>query len=86
MKSGMPWPQTGATHYHAQLGPPDNGCGIKGLDVCYVVWPGSMGWDKRFIYSLVPCCGHDGYRAQVLQHPPIDSYRYIQIKRLTQSF
>ncbi len=26
--------------------------------------------------GLVPCCGQDGYRAQVPQHP-IDSYRYI---------
>ncbi len=25
------------------------------------------------------CCGQDGYRAQVLQHP-VDSYRYIQFK------
>ncbi len=30
----MPWPQTDATHYHAQLGPPDKGRAIKGL----VVW------------------------------------------------
>ncbi len=22
----MPWPKTGATHYHAQLGLPDKGC------------------------------------------------------------
>ena len=29
----MPWPQTGATHYHAQLGLPDKGRAIKGLDV-----------------------------------------------------
>ena len=34
----MPRPQkTGATHYHAQLGFPDNGCVIKGLVVCFVV-------------------------------------------------
>ena len=32
---GMPWPETGATHYHAQLGLPDKGS-IKKLmgDVC----------------------------------------------------
>ncbi len=30
----MPWPQTGATQYHAQLGLPDKGCTIKGLVVC----------------------------------------------------
>ncbi len=30
----MPWPQTGATQYHAQLGLPDKGRAIKGLRVC----------------------------------------------------
>ena len=30
----MPWPQTGATQYHAQLGLPDKGRTIKGLLVC----------------------------------------------------
>ena len=30
----MPWPQTGATQYHAQLGLPDKGHAIKGLVVC----------------------------------------------------
>ena len=30
----MPWPQTGATHYHPQLGNPDKGRAIKGLVVC----------------------------------------------------
>ena len=30
----MPWPQTGATPYHAQLGFPDKGGAIKGLVVC----------------------------------------------------
>ena len=30
----MPWPQTGATQYHAQLGLPDKGRAIKGLVVC----------------------------------------------------
>ena len=32
----MPWPQTGATHYHAQLGLPDKGRAIKGLVVCNI--------------------------------------------------
>ncbi len=27
------------------------------------------------MHGLVPCCGQDGYRAQVPQHP-IDSYNY----------
>ena len=30
----MPWPQTGATQYHAQLGLLDKGRAIKGLVVC----------------------------------------------------
>ncbi len=30
----MPWPQTGATQYHAQLGLPDKGRAIKELVVC----------------------------------------------------
>ena len=33
----MPWPQTGATQYHAQLGLPDKGRAIKGL-VVYNSW------------------------------------------------
>ena len=30
----MPWLQTGATQYHAQLALPDKGRAIKGLVVC----------------------------------------------------
>ena len=30
----MPWPKTGTTQYHAQLGYPDKGRAIKGLVVC----------------------------------------------------
>ena len=30
----MPWPKTGATQYHAQLGLPDKGRAIKVLVVC----------------------------------------------------
>ncbi len=30
----MPWPKTGTTDYHAQLGLPDTGYAIKGLVVC----------------------------------------------------
>ncbi len=40
---GMPWPQTGANHYNAHLGLPDNGRVIKGLVVFYVVWLGDDG-------------------------------------------
>ncbi len=35
------------------------------------LWDGSM--DKGKVQGLVPCCGQDGYRAQVSQFP-IDSY------------
>ena len=76
---GKPLPQkTGETHYHVQLGPTDKGRTIKGLVVCWSkarnndLWDESM--DKRKVRSLVPCCGQDGNRAQVPQHP-IDSYK-----------
>ncbi len=39
---GMPWPQTGATLYLAQIGLTDKGRAIKGLIVGSVVWLGSM--------------------------------------------
>ena len=35
----------------------------------------------RKILGTVPCCGLDGYRAQVPQHP-IDSYKYIHIFKI----
>ncbi len=41
----MPWPQTGATQYHTQLGLPDKDCAIKGLDVC-------SNWDLKPIDLL----------------------------------
>ena len=34
MSRGMPWPKTGATQYHVQLGLPDKDRAIKGLVVC----------------------------------------------------
>ncbi len=34
MSRGMPWPKTGATQYHAQLGLPEKGRAIKWLAVC----------------------------------------------------
>ena len=64
----MPWPKkTGA-------GLPDKGSAINGW-LSLGVWLGSMIYgdgSKRKVRSLVPCCGQDGYRAQVPQHP-IDS-------------
>ena len=73
----MLWPQTCATHNHAQSGLLDKGRAVKGL----VVWLGSMIygmvlWTSARYVGLVPCCGVDGYKAQVPQHP-IDTYRYI---------
>ncbi len=61
---GMPRPQIGAFHYHAQLRLPDKG------RVCYVVYIGSMiygmdVWTRARCVCLVRCCGQDGYRAQV---------------------
>ncbi len=44
---GTPWPKTGASYHHAQLGLPDKGLAIIGLVVCYVLWLGSM------IYEMV---------------------------------
>ena len=72
----MPWPKTGETRYHAQLGLPDKGRAIKGLVVCWNMarindlWNRSM--DKRKVRCLVSYV-QDGNRAQVPQHP-IDSY------------
>ncbi len=74
----MLWPLTGATHLHAQLGPSDKGCTIKGLVVCYVMWlDGSL--DKRKVGGLVPECGQDGYQAQVSQLPIHISQRMVKV-------
>ncbi len=71
----MPWPPTGATHFHSQLGNPDKGHAIEGLVVPNVccsmakindLWWGL--WTSAICMGLVPCCGQDGYRAQVPQH------------------
>ena len=67
---GMPWHQTRATHYHADLGLPDKSRAIKGLVVCYVVWLVSIkGMGLRTCarcLGIVRCFGHEGYRAHVL--------------------
>ena len=50
----MPWPQTGATRHHAQLGIPDKGFTIKGFVVCYELWLGSLkGMGLRTITRFV---------------------------------
>ena len=55
----MPWPQTGAIQYHAQLGLSDEGRAIKGLVVCWSMarinelWDGSMDQRKVCGWSLV---------------------------------
>ena len=63
----MHWPQTGVTHYHAQLVVLDKDLVIRGLVVCYVVWLGSMkGMGLRNCaryMDLDPCYDQDGYRA-----------------------
>ena len=45
------------------------------------LWDGSM--DKRKVRGLVPCCGQDGYRAQIFQLPIYSNTHltsfYIQI-------
>ncbi len=74
----MPEPQTGVTHYHAQLGPSDKNHAIKGLVVCYVVWLWSMIywiglWTSARCVGLVPWNGQEGCQAQ----HPIDTCRYI---------
>ena len=72
----MPWPQTGITHYHAQIGLSNKGRAMKGLVVCSEVWLGSMkGMGLRNCVRrkvLVPCMVRIViYRAQVPQHPTI---------------
>ena len=63
----MPWNPKQAQH--AQVGLPDKGRAIKGLVVCYVIWLGSMKGiclrTRTGCVGLVPCCGQDGYRAQL---------------------
>ena len=54
----MPWPQTGATHYHAQLGFPDKSRGIKGLVVCnsrYIIAFGPEKQPEPELISNISC-------------------------------
>ncbi len=74
----MHWPQTGVTHYNAQLVLLDKDLVIRGLVVCYVVWLGSMkGMGLRTCarcIGLDPCYDQDGY-----QEPQIMVLYKIQI-------
>ena len=77
----MPWPQTGATHYHAKFGLPDKVRAIIGLVVCFVAMARInelLSLNKRKVRGLVPYCDWDGYPGQVLQHP-IDLYNKYHI-------
>ena len=56
---GMPWPQTGDTQYHTQLGLPDKGQAIKGLVVCYE-------WDLEPAEQFVPRLSLGPYPCRVL--------------------
>ncbi len=79
----MSRPQTGATHYYAQLVHQTKVVQSKGwlsaIVCCNMAkingqWDGST--NKRKVRGLVPCCGQDGYRTQVPQLP-IDSYTHL---------
>ena len=67
----MPSHQTGVTHYHAQLGLPHKGGAIKELVLSYIVWIRSMKGLRTCArcVGMVPCCGQNGYLAQVPQQP-----------------
>ncbi len=98
----MPWPQTGATRYNAQLGLPDIGRAIKGLVVCY-------SWELEpldLLYGLVinrPLRSYDSYPyiAHTLQNivlvlklpithtrnqGPIGKHRHTQVQPFCHGF
>ncbi len=52
----MLWPQTGATHNHAQIGLSDKGHTIQWLIVCYLERLGSL----IYRIGLAPSFGQDG--------------------------
>ncbi len=53
MSRGIALAKTSTTHYYAQLGILDNGCAIKGLVACYVVWLGSIIYWKGLWTSAI---------------------------------
>ncbi len=56
------------------------GCLLCSIARIYDLWDGSLNKRNLRTRSLVACCGQDGYRDQVLQHP-INTYRYISQKK-----
>ncbi len=65
----MPWPQTGTTHYYAQLELPDKGLAIKGLIVCYVVWLGSMIYAMG-LWTSARCVAWSGLQSSPITTTP----------------
>ena len=67
----MPLPQTGATHYPAQIGLTENGRAIKMVGCLLFGAVKNNKSNSARCIGMVPCCGqtHDGYRAHVPQYP-----------------
>ncbi len=68
-RRGILWPQTGTTHYYAQLELADKGCAFKVLCSGDKIYEGNFLMTCAKCTSLVPCCDQHGYRAQVPHHP-----------------
>ncbi len=81
-----PWPQIGATHTVHSKDFQKRVVQSKGLVVCYVVWwLGSITyglglWTSVRCVGMVVCFGHDGYQAQVPQHPWYMQMQYNTMK------
>ena len=65
----MPWPKTGASHYHAQLDLPKTKVVCSNQRVGCLLCSVIRVYEGDRCVGLVPFCGQDGYRAQVLQNP-----------------
>ncbi len=68
-------PQPQLITIHSGLGLPDKGRAIKGFVVCLLrivvrIFKGLVVVSlAQGTWGLIPCCGQDGYLAQVPQHP-----------------